>query len=65
MLAQMSQEVNDVVLEAMLPMLPRLRGLHIIGCSKASHSVVIKAAEAHAPLLKELSFTIFVCSLLD
>ncbi|OAX42222.1 hypothetical protein K503DRAFT_734052 [Rhizopogon vinicolor AM-OR11-026] len=55
----MSQEVNGVVLEALLPMLPRLRGLHVIGCSKASHLVVIKAVAAHTPLLKELSFTIF------
>jgi hypothetical protein len=61
----MSQEVNGVILEALLPMLPRLRGLHIIGCSKASHLVVIKAAAAYTPLLKELSFTIFVCPLLD
>ena len=57
----MSQEANGVVLEALLPSLPHLRGLHVIGCPKASHSVVIPAVVAHAPLLKELSFTIFVC----
>lgn len=55
----MSQEVNGIFLEALLPLLPRLRGLHVIGCSKAPHTVVIKAATTHAPLLKEFSFTIF------
>ncbi|KAG1737575.1 uncharacterized protein EDB91DRAFT_1140778 [Suillus paluster] len=55
----MSQEVNGVFLEALLPLLPRLRGLHIVGCSKASHTAVIKAATTHTPSLKELSFTIF------
>lgn len=55
----MSQEVNGIFLEALLPLLPRLRGLHIIGCSKAPHTVVIKAATTHTPSLKEFSFTIF------
>ncbi|KAG1859282.1 hypothetical protein F4604DRAFT_1793244 [Suillus subluteus] len=55
----MSQEVNGMLLEALLPLLPRLRGLHVIGCSKAPHAVVIKAATTHTPLLKEFSFTIF------
>lgn len=55
----MSQEVNGVLLEALLPLLPRLRGLHVIGCSKAPHTVVIKAATTHTPSLKEFSFTIF------
>jgi len=56
----MSQEVNDIILEALLPLLPRLLGLHVIGCSKAPHTVVIKAATTHIPSLKEFSFTIFV-----
>ncbi|KAG1776571.1 hypothetical protein EV702DRAFT_1109380 [Suillus placidus] len=43
----------------LLPLLPRLRGLHVIGCSKAPHTVVIKAATTHTPSLKEFSFTIF------
>lgn len=55
----MSQEVNGIFLEALLPLLPRLRGLHVIGCPKASHTVVIKAATTHTPLLKEFSFTVF------
>lgn len=55
----MSQEVNGIFLEALLPLLPRLRGLHVIGCSKAPHTVVIKAATTHTPSLKEFSFTIF------
>lgn len=55
----MSQEVNDILLEALLPLLPRLLGLHVIGCSKAPHTVVIKAATTHIPSLKEFSFTIF------
>lgn len=55
----MSQEVNGIFLEVLLPLLPRLRGLHVIGCPKASHTVVIKAATTHTPLLKEFSFTVF------
>ncbi|KAG1789158.1 uncharacterized protein HD556DRAFT_1297242 [Suillus plorans] len=55
----MSQEVNGILLEALLPLLPRLRGLHLIGCPKAPHTVVIKAATTHTPSLKEFSFTIF------
>jgi hypothetical protein len=55
----MSQEVNGIFLEELLPLLPRLRGLHVIGCSKAPHTVVIKAATTHTPSLKEFSFTIF------
>ncbi|KAG1721443.1 hypothetical protein EDB19DRAFT_1646450 [Suillus lakei] len=55
----MSQEVNGMFLEALLPLLPRLRGLHVIGCSKVPHTVVIKAATTHTPTLKEFSFTIF------
>ncbi|KAG2136020.1 hypothetical protein DEU56DRAFT_737355 [Suillus clintonianus] len=55
----MSQEVNGVFLEALLPLLPRLRGLHVVGCSKAPHTAVIKATTTHTPSLKALSFTIF------
>lgn len=56
----MSQEVDGIFLEALLPLLPRLRGLHVIGCPKALHTAVIKAATTHTPSLKEFSFTVFV-----
>ncbi|KAF8558701.1 hypothetical protein OG21DRAFT_1379922, partial [Imleria badia] len=55
----MSQDTDANVLNATLAQLPRLRGLHVIGCSRISHITVLKAL-SHTPDLRELSLTIFV-----
>jgi hypothetical protein len=55
----MSQDTDATVLNATLAQLPRLRGLHLIGCPRITHTTVLRAL-AHTPDLRELSFTIFV-----
>ncbi|KAG7095711.1 hypothetical protein E1B28_006425 [Marasmius oreades] len=52
----MSTEVNETVLEQLLPQLPRLVGLHIIGCPKVDHIVVMRLV-SHVPQLESLSFS--------
>ncbi|KAH7883008.1 hypothetical protein F5I97DRAFT_1930608 [Phlebopus sp. FC_14] len=54
----MSHDIESSILHATLEHLPRLRGLHIIGCLKLTHSVVLRAL-SHTPDLRELSLTIF------
>ncbi|KAF8836995.1 hypothetical protein BDN67DRAFT_936054 [Paxillus ammoniavirescens] len=54
----MSQDIDGTMLNITLAQLPRLRGLHIIGCPRVTHTVVLKAL-SHTPDLRELSFTIF------
>ncbi|KIK97307.1 hypothetical protein PAXRUDRAFT_825067 [Paxillus rubicundulus Ve08.2h10] len=54
----MSQDIDASVLDNTLAQLHRLRGLHVIGCSRVTHTVVLKAL-SHTPDLRELSFTIF------
>ena len=56
---QMSQDTDPVLLSATLAQLPRLRGLHVIGCPRISHTTVLRAL-SYTPDLRELSFTIFV-----
>ncbi|KAF9260733.1 hypothetical protein L218DRAFT_1051357 [Marasmius fiardii PR-910] len=52
----MSNEVNEIVLEQLLPQLPKLVGLHIIGCPKVDHLAVMRLV-SHVPLLESLSFS--------
>ncbi|KAF8128660.1 hypothetical protein EV363DRAFT_1451638 [Boletus edulis] len=54
----MSQDMDATVLNATLAHLPRLRGLHVIGCPRITHITVLKAL-SHTPDIRELSFTIF------
>ncbi|KAF9224869.1 hypothetical protein BS17DRAFT_779199 [Gyrodon lividus] len=54
----MSQDIDEFVLNNTLAELPRLRGLHVIGCPRITHTVVLKAL-SHTPDLRGLSFTIF------
>ncbi|KAH7919397.1 hypothetical protein BV22DRAFT_1040932 [Leucogyrophana mollusca] len=53
----MSQDLNETVLESTVVQLPKLLGLHVVGCSKISHVVILKTV-LHTPLLEELSFTV-------
>ncbi|EGO01193.1 hypothetical protein SERLA73DRAFT_179303 [Serpula lacrymans var. lacrymans S7.3] len=54
----MTQDLNECILEPTIMHLPNLLGLHIIGCSKVNHHIVLKLA-TRTHLLEELSFTIF------
>ncbi|KAN0094643.1 hypothetical protein V8E55_002930 [Tylopilus felleus] len=54
----MAQDMDATVLNATLAQLPRLRGLHVIGCPRITHIIVLKAL-THTPDLRELTFTIF------
>lgn len=58
-MSQMAQDMDATVLNATLAQLPRLRGLHVIGCPRITHIIVLKAL-THTPDLRELTFTIFV-----
>jgi hypothetical protein len=53
----MSNELNEVVLESALSCLPRLRGLHVVGCPKVDHLAVLRLV-SHTPLLESLAVTI-------
>ena len=55
----MSQDTDAAMLNATLAQLPRLRGLHVIGCPRITHITILKAL-SHTPDLRELSLTIFV-----
>lgn len=54
---QMSTELNEGVLESALSCLPRLSGLHVIGCPKVDYLSVLRLL-SHTPLLESLSVTI-------
>ena len=61
----MASELNEIVLEsALLQVGPRLLGLHIIGCVKIDHVVVLRLLN-HTPLLESLSFTTYVSQTSD
>ncbi|KAF8153001.1 hypothetical protein B0H34DRAFT_754140 [Crassisporium funariophilum] len=53
---QMISELNEGVLKSVLTHLPGLTGLHIVGCTKVDHVVVLHLA-SHTPLLESLSLT--------
>ncbi|KAF7292681.1 hypothetical protein MIND_01166300 [Mycena indigotica] len=52
----MAQELNDIVLESVVQQLPALVGLHVVGCSKVDH-VVVLGLLSHTPDLQSLSMT--------
>ncbi|KIJ63567.1 hypothetical protein HYDPIDRAFT_40977 [Hydnomerulius pinastri MD-312] len=54
----MSHDIDGSVLNNTLAQLPRLRGLHVIGCPRITHTAVLRAL-SQTPDLRELSFTIF------
>ncbi|KAJ8082159.1 hypothetical protein PM082_008006 [Marasmius tenuissimus] len=51
-----SNEINETILEQLLPQLPKLIGLHIVGCSKVDHATTLRLV-SHVPLLENLSFS--------
>jgi hypothetical protein len=52
----MINDFREDVLKDTLRSLPNLRGLHVIGCSKLDHLVVLGHL-IHTPLLESLSMT--------
>ncbi|KAF8957516.1 hypothetical protein BDZ97DRAFT_1845991 [Flammula alnicola] len=52
----MINELHEGVLEGMLSHLPNLLGLHVVGCPKVDHVVVLQQI-SHTPLLQSLSLT--------
>ncbi|KAF8964949.1 hypothetical protein BDZ97DRAFT_2001799 [Flammula alnicola] len=52
----MINELHEGVLEGMLSHLPNLLGLHVVGCPKVDHVVVLQQIP-HTPLLQSLSLT--------
>ena len=55
----MISDLNSNILTSMLPYLPRLRGLHIIGCPGVDHVAIVHALR-HFPLLESLAFSMSV-----
>jgi len=53
-----SRDLNQDVLNAIVPPSSRLRGLHIIGCSKISDQAILRLIQ-RTPLLESLSLTIW------
>ena len=53
---QMINELHEEILKSILFQLPSLRGLHIVGCQKVDHLVVLRLV-AYTPLLESLSLT--------
>ncbi|KAH7906943.1 hypothetical protein BJ138DRAFT_558559 [Hygrophoropsis aurantiaca] len=52
-----SPDLHESILDATVAQLPRLRGLHVIGCPKIGHASMLQAV-MHTPLLEDLSLTI-------
>ncbi|KJA23864.1 hypothetical protein HYPSUDRAFT_39391 [Hypholoma sublateritium FD-334 SS-4] len=52
----MITELHEGVLESMLVHLPNLLGLHVLGCPKVDHIVMLRQV-SHTPLLQSLSLT--------
>lgn len=52
----MINELHEGVLESILDHLPNLVGLHVVGCPKVDHTVVLRQA-SKTPLLQSLSLT--------
>lgn len=55
--SQTSPYLNRIVLQRTIKHLPKLRGLHVIGCLGVSHVDVLSVTE-HTPLLESLALTI-------
>lgn len=56
---QMSNELNEEVLESTLSDLPQLLGLHVVGCPKVTHLAIFRLV-SHTPRLESLAFTVTV-----
>ncbi|KAF8171571.1 hypothetical protein K438DRAFT_1729273 [Mycena galopus ATCC 62051] len=52
----MATELNETVLGAALAELPKLLGLHVVGCNKIDHVAIFRLV-AYTPLLESLSMT--------
>lgn len=52
----MTSELNENTLEAILSELPDLRALHVVGCQRCDHVVVLRLV-SYTPLLESLSLT--------
>ena len=55
----MINDLREDILRGILRSLPKLRGLHVVGCSKVDQSVVLRQV-IHTPLLESLSMTTVV-----
>jgi hypothetical protein len=55
--SQTSPHLNRTVLQRTIKRLPKLRGLHVIGCLRVTHVDVLSATE-YTPLLQSLAFTV-------
>ncbi|KAF8587625.1 hypothetical protein K439DRAFT_1630508 [Ramaria rubella] len=51
-----SPDFNEIVLESTVSYLSHLYSLHVTGCPKVSHQILLRLA-AHTPVLESLSFT--------
>ena len=58
----MINELHEAIFQSTLAHLPNLVGLHIVGCPKVDHVVVLRQA-SQTPLLESLSMTVSVRSL--
>ena len=52
----MITDLHESVLESILVNLPNLLGLHVLGCPKVDHIVMLRQV-SHTPLLQSLSLT--------
>ncbi|KAI8989173.1 hypothetical protein BD414DRAFT_536472 [Trametes punicea] len=52
------QTLNSDILEAILPSLPNLTRLHVVGCPKVDQAVILRII-AHTPSLESLAFTTY------
>ena len=52
----MINDLREDMLKGILQSLPNLRGLHVVGCSRVDHWVVLKHV-VHSPRLESLSMT--------
>jgi len=58
---QASQYANQCILSRTLESVPKLRGLHVIGCPNIFHVEVLSLLE-RSPHLESLAFTMNVCA---
>ena len=55
----MINELHESIFQSTMAHLPNLVGLHVVGCPKLDHIVVLRQA-SHTPLLESLSLTVSV-----
>jgi len=56
----MINELHETIFQSTMGHLPNLIGLHVVGCPKLDHIVVLQQA-SQTPLLESLSLTVSVC----